>query len=87
MALTNYLMQTIICTTIFYGHGFGLFGVVDRVGQIGVVFAVWIFQLFTSPIWLHFFKFGPFEWLWRSLTYWRLQPFRRRGRPAEFTTI
>lgn len=78
MALTNYLMQSIICTLIFYGHGLGYFGGIERTGQLMVVFGVWIAQLILSPIWLRFFEFGPFEWLWRSLTYWRLQPLVRR---------
>lgn len=76
MALTNYLLQTLICTTIFYGHGFGLFGRVERLGQILIVFGVWIVQLLASPIWLRYYQFGPAEWLWRSLTYWKLQPMR-----------
>jgi len=77
MAFTNYLLHTIICTTIFYGHGLGYFGSVERTGQILIVFAVWAFQLIVSPIWLRHFRFGPFEWLWRSLTYGNPQPFRR----------
>ena len=77
MALTNYLVQTIICTTIFYGHGFGLYGSVERWGQILIVFAVWVFQLMFSQWWLQRFRFGPFEWLWRSLSYMRVQPMRR----------
>ncbi|MFH1765966.1 MAG: DUF418 domain-containing protein [Gemmatimonadota bacterium] len=77
MALSNYLMQTLICTTLFYGHGFGLYGRVERTGQILIVFAVWAVQLLWSPWWMARFRFGPFEWLWRSLTYWRLQPMRR----------
>jgi len=77
MAFTNYLLQTVICTTIFYGHGFGLYGSVSRIGQIGMVFAIWVFQLVVSPWWLGRFRFGPAEWLWRSLTYLRLQPMRR----------
>jgi len=77
MAFTNYLLQTIICTTIFYGHGLGYFGYIERTGQIRIVFAVWAFQLIVSPIWLRHFRFGPFEWLWRSLTYGSPQPFRR----------
>jgi uncharacterized protein len=76
MALTNYLLQSLICTTIFYGHGFGLFGRVERVGQVGIVFAIWIFQLILSPIWLSHFRFGPAEWLWRALTYGKLPPWR-----------
>jgi len=77
MAFTNYLMQTVICTTIFYGHGFGLFGSVPRSGQILIVFAVWIFQLWFSTFWLERFRFGPAEWLWRTLTYLRPQPMRK----------
>ncbi len=76
MALTNYLMHTIICTTIFYGYGFGLFGQIERFGLLGFVLAVWILQLSISPIWLRRYRFGPAEWLWRSLTYWRRQPMK-----------
>jgi uncharacterized protein len=81
MAFTNYLLQTVICTTIFYGHGLGLYGHVSRVEQILIVLAVWVFQLIFSPLWLRYFRFGPMEWLWRSLSYWRLQPMRRRSEP------
>ena len=77
-ALTNYLLQTILATAIFYGHGLGLFGSVERVGQIGIVVAIWAFQLVVSPLWLRYYRFGPFEWLWRSLSYWRLQPMGAR---------
>jgi len=77
MALTNYFMQTIICTTIFYGHGFGAFGHFERTHQIVTVLAVWIVQLIWSPIWMRYFRFGPFEWAWRSLTYLKPQPMRR----------
>jgi uncharacterized protein len=69
MAFTNYLMQTIICTLIFYGHGLGLFGKVNRVGQMAVVLSVFVFQLWISPLWLKYYRFGPVEWLWRWLTY------------------
>jgi uncharacterized protein len=72
--LSNYLLHTLIATTIFYGHGFGLFGSIERTGQVIIVLAIWACQLVWSPIWLHYFRFGPAEWLWRSLTYWRLQP-------------
>jgi uncharacterized protein len=77
MAFTNYLLQTVICTTIFYGHGLGLFGKVERIGQLGIVLAVWIALLVISPVWLRHFRFGPAEWLWRSLTYMKAQPMRR----------
>jgi len=76
MALTNYLMHTLICTTIFYGYGLGLFGQVERFALMGFVLGIWILQLFVSLIWLKHFRFGPAEWLWRSLTYWRRQPMR-----------
>ncbi len=79
-ALTNYLLQTILATAIFYGHGLGLFGSVERVGQIGIVVAIWVVQLAVSPLWLRYCRFGPFEWLWRSLSYWRLQPLRNPSR-------
>ena len=77
MALTNYFLQTIICITIFYGHGLGLFGQMERTGQVLVVLAVWAFQLIISPIWLKHYRFGPLEWFWRSLTYWKLQPMKK----------
>lgn len=76
-ALTNYLLQTILCTTIFYGHGLGWFGSVDRLGQLGVVVGVWTVQLIASPLWLKRFRYGPAEWAWRSLTYGKFLPLRR----------
>lgn len=76
MALSNYLAQTIICTALFYGFGFGLFGEFRRHELYYVVAAIWIAELIWSPIWLRYYRFGPFEWAWRSLTYWKLQPMR-----------
>jgi uncharacterized membrane protein YeiB len=61
---------------VFYGHGLGLYGRVDRVGQMGIVFAVWGMLLIGCPLWLRRFRFGPVEWLWRSLSYMKLQPIR-----------
>lgn len=81
-ALSNYLLQTVICTTIFYGHGLGLYGSVDRVGQLGVVLGVWAVQLIASPLWLRRYRFGPAEWVWRTLTYGTRQPLRRAAEPA-----
>jgi uncharacterized protein len=77
MALSCYLLQTIICTAIFYGHGLGCYGSVSRTEQIGITLAVWFALLLYCRWWLDRFRFGPFEWVWRSLTYWRLQPLRR----------
>jgi uncharacterized protein len=78
MALTNYLLQSIICMFIFYGIGLGLYGDVSRMVQLLIVFGIWIVQLYYSKPWLDRFYFGPFEWFWRSLTYLRWQPFRRK---------
>lgn len=76
MALTNYLMHTVICTLIFYSYGLGLFGRLPRFPLMGAVLAVWLLQLTVCQPWLERFRFGPAEWLWRSLTYRKLQPFR-----------
>lgn len=77
MAFTNYIMQTLICNIIFLGFGFSLYGMLERYELYYIVFSVWIFQLIMSPIWLRYFRFGPLEWIWRSLTYWQKQPFRK----------
>jgi uncharacterized protein len=74
-AFSNYILQTLICSALFYGNGFGLFGAVSRVQQILIVAAIWLVQLAIAPLWLRRFAFGPLEWLWRSLTYWRAMPF------------
>ncbi len=76
-AFTNYLSQSILCTLIFYGHGFGLYGTVERKIQILIVFCIWTFQLLISSFWFKYFRYGPAEWFWRSVTYLRLQPFRK----------
>jgi len=79
MALTNYLMQSLICTLLFYGHGLGWFGSVERVGQVGIVAAIWLLQLAWSPLWLRHFRFGPAEWVWRALTYGTWPAMRKRA--------
>ncbi|MGY6569024.1 MAG: DUF418 domain-containing protein [Salinarimonas sp.] len=79
MAFSNYLAQSIICTFIFYGHGLGLFMEVGRVGQIMIVFAIWIAMPLWSRAWLARFRFGPAEWLWRSLVYRKAQPMLRHA--------
>jgi len=76
MAFTNYLLQTLICTLLFYGHGLGWYGSVERWQQALVVLCIWSALRLGSPLWLARFRFGPMEWLWRSLTYWRRQPMR-----------
>ncbi len=74
MAFTNYLMQSIICGLIFFGVGFGMYGRLQHYELYYVVGAVWVFQIIFSHVWMYYFRFGPFEWAWRSLTYWKLQP-------------
>ncbi len=84
MAFTNYLMQTLICTTLFYGWGFGLFERTTRGQQLGIVVAICAFQMVFSLVWLRFFRFGPLEWVWRTFSYWRWQPLlRESARPVE----
>ncbi len=77
MALTNYLMQSILATLLFYGFGFGLFGTVGRAEQWYYIIGIWIFQIGFSKWWLGHFRFGLFEWLWRSLTYWKWQKIKK----------
>lgn len=83
MALTNYIMQSVICAIVFTGVGFSLYGQLQRYELYYVVFSIWLFQLIASPIWLSYFRFGPLEWLWRSLTYKKLQPFRHSTKQSE----
>lgn len=76
LALTNYLAQSVICNLIFMGFGLGMFGELERYQAYLVVVGVWIFQIIFSLIWLRSYRFGPAEWLWRSLTYKKSQPLR-----------
>lgn len=76
MALTNYLSQSLICMVLFTGAGLALYGHLERHDLYYVVAAIWLVQLIWSPLWLRRFRFGPVEWVWRSLTYWKLQPMR-----------
>lgn len=74
MAFSNYIFHSVFCTFIFYGIGLGLYSEVQRTTQLLIVFFVWALQLWYSPLWLSKFRFGPLEWLWRSLTYRKRQP-------------
>jgi len=79
MALTNYLGHSIICGLIFYSHGLGLFGQVNHLTALLIAMGIFVVQWVASPIWLRHFRFGPVEWLWRTLTYGKRQPFVRRS--------
>jgi uncharacterized protein len=80
MAFTNYIMHTVICSLFFFGYGLNYYAELEYYQLYFVAAAIWLLQLFVSPLWLRHFLFGPLEWLWRSLTYWQCPPFRR---PAE----
>lgn len=68
LALSNYLLQTFICATLFYGFGLGLYGQLDRASLLLIVLGVWIAQIAFSLWWLKYFRIGPFEWTWRRLS-------------------
>jgi uncharacterized protein len=76
MALTHYLLQSIVCVGIFYGYGLGYFEQLSRAWQVPFVLALFAAQVALSHWWLARYRFGPVEWLWRSLTYLRPQPMR-----------
>ncbi len=75
-ALSNYIGTSLVMTTIFYGYGLGLFGYYERHELIPFVLGMWVIQLIVSPVWLNYFRFGPLEWLWRTMTYMKPQPMR-----------
>jgi len=75
-ALSNYLFQTIICTTLFYSYGFALYGKTGPALNLLIVIVVFSFQLILSYWWIKFYRFGPVEWIWRSLTYKKWQPLK-----------
>ena len=77
MAFTNYLEQSFLCGLFFYGIGFGFFGKLQLYQLYYVVAAVWIIEIAWSHLWLRYYRFGPLEWLWRSLTYWKRQPLKK----------
>jgi uncharacterized protein len=80
MALTNYLAHSVICLFVFTGAGLALYGQLERYQLYFVVVGIWAMQLAWSPWWLKRFRFGPAEWLWRSLTHWHRQPLTRAGK-------
>jgi len=78
MAFTNYILQTVICTLFFFGYGLGFYDSF-RIYQLYLLtLGIWIFEMIFSSVWLKHFRFGPLEWLWRSLSYVRIQPMLRK---------
>jgi uncharacterized protein len=74
MAFSNYILMSIVAMFTFYGNGLGLYGKVERVQQVLLVPAIWVVVLVVTPLWLSRFRYGPLEWLWRTLTYLKRQP-------------
>ena len=77
-AFTNYLGATMIGTVLFYSFGFGLFGELSRGQAWLIVPTVWAVMLLWSKPWLDRYRYGPFEWAWRSLSRWKWEPMRKR---------
>lgn len=85
MAFTNYIMQSVVCTLIFYGYGLGWYGKVDILQGIGLGVVIFGCQVVFSRLWLRLFNLGPLEWIWRSLTYLKLSPLRKRESASNAT--
>lgn len=85
MALTNYLLQTLLCVFVFYGFGLGLYGAVTVTAGILFTIVIYLVQVIWSNLWLRKFRYGPMEWFWRVLTYKNIQPFviSDRGKSAK----
>jgi uncharacterized protein len=81
-ALSNYILTSVLCSILFNGYGFGLYGRLEYYQLFYVVATVWAVNLILSPIWLRHFHYGPLEWVWRSLTYWKRQPMRLGPSPG-----
>ena len=79
MALSNYLLTSITMKVIYVWGPWHWYGYVEYYKIYYAVAAMWIFNMAFSSIWLRYFEFGPVEWLWRSLTYWKRQPMRIRA--------
>jgi uncharacterized protein len=77
MALSNYLLQSLIATLVFYGYGLGMFGKVGIAAGVGLTLAIYAINWLVSHWWLRRYRFGPVEWLWRTLTYGQPQPLQR----------
>lgn len=76
-AFSNYILHSVITAFVFTGYGLALYGSLQRYQLYYVVAAIWIVNLVASPLWLRYYRFGPLEWCWRSLTYWKRQPMRQ----------
>lgn len=77
MAFSNYILTSVLCQWLFVWSGWGLYGNIEYYQQVWVILGVWAINLAVSALWLRSYRFGPLEWAWRSLTYWRAQPLLR----------
>ncbi len=77
MGLSNYLFQSMVCTLIFYSYGLGFFNQVGIAAGLLLAIAIYAIQIPISHWWMARFRYGPAEWLWRSLTYMQPQAMRR----------
>jgi uncharacterized protein len=83
MALSNYLLQSVMGVLLFYGYGLGLMGKLGSAAQLAVALGLFSLQAVLSRLWLSRFRFGPAEWVTRSLTYGKAQPMRRASVPQD----
>jgi uncharacterized protein len=74
MAFTNYLIQSLVCGFVFFGYGLGHFGHLAVAPAFALGVAIYLVQMILSSYWLSYYRFGPMEWLWRSLMYGKMQP-------------
>lgn len=77
MALTNYFLQSVVCSVLFNGYGLGWYEKIGSAGQIGLTALLYVLQVIFSVWWMRYFHYGPLEWLWRALTYLQKPPFLR----------
>ncbi|HLG13492.1 MAG TPA: DUF418 domain-containing protein [Blastocatellia bacterium] len=87
MALTNYLLQTVICVLIFYGYGFGQFGRFGATTATLIALAIFMCQILMSALWLKYFSYGPLEWIWRQFTYRRRLDLRLKRQPTTVDSL
>ena len=80
MALTNYVMQSILGTMFLYGWGLGFLGEISSTYTFLIAIALIIAQVIGSKIWMRYFAYGPLEWLWRSLTFFKIFPIKRKAK-------
>lgn len=75
MPLTTYIVQSVICTFLFYGWGLG-WTTPSKAETVALAVPIFAAQIMLAHLWLRWFRFGPAEWLWRTVVYWRAQPMR-----------